>query len=127
MNDRENALTDLNRAITLDPRSAVALSARADVHFREKMFEQARADAEISLAIEPSHEAFSVLGDVFLRLGEYDRAIENFARARRVDSSVAEAYFARSKELAEKGDMEQAQSSLQQALVLDPDVESRLR
>lgn len=127
INDLENALADLNRAVSLDPRSAAALSARADVHYRKKMIEEAKSDAETSLAIEPSHEAFSVLGDVFLKLGDYDRAIENFARARRVDSSVAEAYFAKSRELTEKGDLEQAQNSLQQALVLDPDVESRLR
>ena len=91
------------------------------------MTKEARADAETVIAIEPSQEAFSVLGDVFLTLGDYDRAIENFAKARRVDPNVAEAYFAKSKILAEKGELDQARTTLEQALVLDPDVESRLR
>ena len=113
--------------MTLDDRSATALAARANLYLRKKMISKARADAEASLAIEPAQEAYSVLGDVYLSLGDYDRAIENFAQARRVDPSVAEAYYAKSKELAEKGDVEQAQVTLQQALVLDPDIQSRVR
>ena len=127
VNDLDNALRDLNRAVTLDDRSATALAARANLYLRKKMISKARADAEASLAIEPAQEAYSVLGDVYLSLGDYDRAIENFAQARRVDPSVAEAYYAKSKELAEKGDVEQAQVTLQQALVLDPDIQSRVR
>ncbi|MEI8019077.1 MAG: tetratricopeptide repeat protein [Schlesneria sp.] len=127
VNDIENALKDLDRAVSLDSRSAEALSARSNLHLRKKSMHDAKADAVASLAIEPNQEAFSVLGDVFLSLGDYDKAIENFANARRVDPSVAEAYYAKSKALAAKGEVEKANDTLQQALVLDPDVESRLR
>ena len=127
VNDFESAMKDLNRAVSLDPSSAEALSARSNLHLRKKSTQNAKADAEASLAIEPNQEAFSVLGDVFLSLGDYDKAIENFANARRVDPSVAEAYYAKSKVLAAQGQVEKANDTLQQALVLDPDVESRLR
>ena len=127
VNDNQNALADLNRAITLDPRSAPALASRANLHLRRKQMSEAKADAEACLAIEPTQEAYSVLGDVFLSLGDYDRAIENFAQARRVDPSVAEAYYAKSKALAEEGLVEKANTTLQQALALDPDVATRLR
>ena len=100
---------------------------RASLYLRKKMIPEAKIDAEASLAIEPAFEVYSVLGDVYLSLGDYDRAIENFARARRVDPSVAEAYYAKSRELARNGDAAQAQVTLEQALVLDPDVENRLR
>jgi tetratricopeptide (TPR) repeat protein len=127
VNDFESALKDLDRAISLDAQYAEAFSARASLHLRNKSIQSAKADAIASLAIEPNQEAFSVLGDVFLSLGDYDKAIENFANARRVDPSVAEAYYAKSKALAAQGQVEKANDTLQQALVLDPDVESRLR
>ena len=127
VNDIENALKDLDRAVSLDSQAAEALSARANLHLRKKSMQNAKADAVASLAIEPNQEAFSVLGDVFLSERDYDKAIENFANARRVDPSVAEAYYAKSKALAAQGQVEKANDTLQQALVLDPDIESRLR
>ena len=127
VNDFESAFNDLNRAVSLDAQSAEALSARSNLHLLKKSMKDAKADAEASLAIEPNQEAYSVLGDVFLSLGDYDKAIENFANARRVDPRVAEAYYAKSKALAAQGQAEKASDTLQQALVLDPDVESRLR
>lgn len=134
----DKALTDLDRAIQLhnqipvaangeDRRAAEALAVRASVHLRQKSMDNAKSDAEASLAIEPSQEAYSVLGDVYLSRRDYDRAIENFAHARRVDPNVAEAYYAKSKALARQGEAEQAQVNREQALALDPDVENRLR
>ncbi len=127
IDEQEKALDDLNRAVSLDPTFVDALVARANVHLSQKSMDKAKADAEASLAITAKTEAYSILGDVFLDLGDYDRAIENFARARRIDASVADAYYAKSKSLAKQGQQEQAQDNLQQALALDPDVESRLR
>jgi len=123
----DKALTDLDRAIQLNPKSAEGFAVRASVHLRQKSMDNAKADAEASLAIAPNQEAYSVMGDMYLSRRDYDRAIENFANARRVDPNVAEAYYAKSKALAKQGQTEQAQVNLEQALALDPDVESRLR
>jgi tetratricopeptide (TPR) repeat protein len=127
VNDQEKALDDLNRALTFDPRSAEALAARSAIYLQQKSLANAKADAELSLLIQPNEAAYSVLGDLFLRQRDFDRAIENFAQARRVDPSVAEAYYGRSKLLEKQGKPEQAKDSLEQALALDPDIESRLR
>ncbi len=127
VDDQESAMQDLDRAILLDSRSAEALAVRAGLHLKRKSIAEAQADSLAALDIEPSQAAYSVLGDVFLSHGDYDRAIENFARARRADPSVAEAYYAKSKLLAKQGETEQAQDNLEQALVLDPEIESRLR
>lgn len=124
---REKALTDLDRALELDPRCADALVTRASVHLRQKSMSQARADAEASLSVQPTQEAYSILGDVFLSLKDYDKAIENFAKARRVDPMVAEAFYAKSKVLVRQGKSEAARDILDQALALDPDIEKRLR
>jgi tetratricopeptide (TPR) repeat protein len=125
--DLDQALADLDRALKLDPRSAPALVARAGIHLQQQSISYARADAEASLSVEPSQEAYSILGEIYLLQKDYDRAIENFAKARRVDPKVAEAYYARSKVLSRLGRNDLAQDNLDQALALDPDVEERLR
>ena len=127
VDDLDKALVDLDRSIVLDPRSARAFAARADVHLRQQRILEAKADAEASLAIEPAQQAYSVLGDVYLKQLDFDRAIENFAYARRVDPLVAEAYYLKSRSLAQQGQGDQSQSTLEQAIALDPDVERRLR
>jgi tetratricopeptide (TPR) repeat protein len=81
----------------------------------------------VALSIEPSQAAFSVRGDAYLGLKEYDRAIESFAEARRIDPAVAEAYYRKSQILQTSGNADQAAESLRNALALDPDVEDRLR
>lgn len=123
----DKALEDLDRALELDPKSVDALVARASVHAQLKHMDLAMADAEASLQIAEKDDAYSVIGDVYLSQGNYDRAIENFARARRIDSSVADAYYGKSKQLAKAGQEEQAKFNLDQALALDPGVEDRLR
>lgn len=125
--DTEKALVDLDRALTLDGRSATALVIRAGIRLQQKEFDEAKSDAQASLAIESSQEAYSVLGDVYLNHNDYDRAIENYAHARRVDANVAEAYYAKSKALEKQGLNDLAKDNLAQALVLDPNVENRLR
>ncbi len=123
----DKALRDLDRAITINARSASALTLRAGLRVRWREFSQALSDAEAALAIEPSQEAFSARGDACLGLKEYDRAIESFAQARRFDPAVAEAYYRKSQILQTSGESEQAAESLQHALALDPDIQDRLR
>ena len=54
-------------------------------------------------------------------------AIESFAKARRIDAPVAEAYFRKSQALRAAGKVDAATDNLKQALALDPDVAVRLR
>jgi tetratricopeptide (TPR) repeat protein len=127
INDLDKAVDDLNRALSLDAKSSQALVIRAGIFLKQKSPATAQADAEAALAIAPSEQAYSILGDVFLGRGDYDRAIEYFARAHRIDESVADAYYGKSKLLESQGQSEQAKTNLEQALALDPDVERRLR
>lgn len=127
VNYLDKALVDLDRALSLDSQSAEALVTRASVYLQQKSIENAKSDAQAALAIEPSQQAYSILGDVYLSLRDFDHAIENFAYARRVDPNVAAAYYGKSKLLKTEGHVEQAKETLEQALALDPDIESRLR
>jgi tetratricopeptide (TPR) repeat protein len=123
----EKALEDLNRALEFDGQSARALVVRAGVHLKRKALRDAQTDAEAALAVLPTDEAHSILGEILLELGDYDRAIENFVRARRTDETVAEAHYGKAKKLEAEGQLDKAKSSLDQALALDPDIEARLR
>ena len=127
INNLERAMMDLDRALSIAPRSAESLVVRASLHLRQKAISNARSDAEAALAIESNQEAYSILGDAFLSQGDFDRAIENFARTRRVDPNVAAAYYGKAKVLTKQGQSEEAKDSLERALALDPDIESRLR
>ena len=123
----EKAVEDLDRALTITPKLAAALLVRAEIRLRWREFPQALSDAEAALAVEPTQEAYSARGDACLGLKDYDRAIESFAEARRIDPAVAEAYFRKSQVLQTSGDPERAAESLKLALALDPDVQARLR
>jgi tetratricopeptide (TPR) repeat protein len=127
VNDDENALRDLDQAVGLDSQSAEALAVRAKLHLQQRLFADAKNDAEASVDVEPNQEAYSVLGDVFLKQRDYDQAIKNYALAHRVDQDVAKAYYAKAKELEQQGQSDMAKDNLQQALVLDPDIETRIR
>lgn len=123
--DDESAMRDLEQALGLEAQSAEALAVRASLHLQQRYLVEAKADAQASIAIEPSQQAYSVLGDVFLRQRDYDEAIENYTLAHRVDPDVAKAYYAKAKRLEDEGRVDDAREILQQAYVLDPDVESR--
>jgi tetratricopeptide (TPR) repeat protein len=83
--------------------------------------------AQEILEIAPSKEAYSLCGDACLGLKNYDKAIECYAKARRIDAAVAEAYFRKSQLLNAAGQRDQAAEILKHAVSLDPDVVNRLR
>jgi tetratricopeptide (TPR) repeat protein len=116
----KRALADFDRAIQLNSQLAVAYSSRAAVHLKQENFKKAIADCVLAIAIEPHQEAFSIRGDAHHKSGNYELAIEDYAEAKRIDGTVAQAYFLRSQELQETGEQEQATQALEQALALDP-------
>ncbi len=125
--DDVSAALDVERALKINARSADALILRAEIEVGKKEFQRALADAETALSIDPTREAFSVLGDACLGLDNYDRAISSFNEAHRIDSAVAEAYFRKSQILQISGNTAEATSTLQQAVFLDQEIEARLR
>ena len=127
VDDDDKAVRDLDRALVVNPRSASALVERAVIRARWKEYQQALSDAESALAVEPSQRAFSARGDACLGLKDYDRAIESFAEARRIDPAVAEAYYRKSQILQTSGEAVRAAETLERALALDPDIQNRLR
>jgi tetratricopeptide (TPR) repeat protein len=116
----KRALADFDRAIKINYQLVAAYTGRAAVHLMQENFKKAIADCKLAIAIEPHQEAFSIRGDAHFKTAAYESAIADYTEAKRIDSSVAQAYFLRSQELQETGKQEQASQALEQALALDP-------
>ena len=104
------ALSNFERAIEVAPESAAGFVGRAEWWFNQQQYEKAIEDCTAALAKEPSHKALTIRGDAWFHLGRYDEAINDFTTARRLDDTVAEAYFRRAKLREQAGDAAGAQS-----------------
>jgi predicted Zn-dependent protease with MMP-like domain len=82
----QEAVLALSRAITLDPDDPEFLAARARSYFAGCRFPEARADAEKALAADAAHaDALHLLGLALEREGDFAEADARFAAAGRVD------------------------------------------
>lgn len=121
------AMEDVEAALALSPRSVDALLLRGRIHQDLGDFAAALRDAEAALAIEPRQDGHSLRGDACFALQEYDKAIQSFAEARRIDPSVAEAYYRKSQILQASGQADEAADTLKQAVALEPGIVDRVR
>ena len=86
------AVEDYSRALTLNPTDHEALSGRALAWLKLGDAGKAIADCDESLIAKPTSTAFSIRGDAWFTLANFDQAIEDFEAAHRFDETVAEAY-----------------------------------
>ncbi len=127
----KEAWNDVNRVIresrpTEGINRANALHIRASLHLRRER--EKRALEDLTTAIKTPHDnlalrssSFSNRGLVFIRLGEYDRAVSDLNQAVRLDPSRAHAYATRGLAYLRKNNIEQAQRDARRALSLEPD------
>jgi tetratricopeptide (TPR) repeat protein len=118
----EIAMTNFERAIEVAPDSAAGLVGRAAWWFRHGELQKTIDDATKALEKEPSHKALTLRGDAWFALGRYDEAIADFTTARRLDDSVAQAYFRRAQQRSQQGDTAGAQADLAMAQRLNPTI-----
>ena len=104
----------------LDPDCATGFSGLAAIHLREGNVEQVILNCTQAIERQPHHAAFSLRGDAYLEQGEYDRAIEDFTAARRLDENVARAFLLRAERHEAAGNIEQASADRERAVELDP-------
>jgi tetratricopeptide (TPR) repeat protein len=99
-------------------RKAEAYSARASWLHKLNKEDQALADYDKALSIDPTNvEFYDYRGDSLVEKGDLDAAIANYNQAIRVDPTYAAAYYSRGKVYQSKGDIEHARESYQAALV----------
>jgi|GEM_PF-1077472 tetratricopeptide (TPR) repeat protein len=116
----ENAISDFNKALQLDSDSVDALVERAKAWLSQGKFQKAIDDCEQALKHSTHREIYSVRGDAYLGLGDCDRAIADYEKARRFDTQVAQAFLMRSKKRKAAGETSAAEKDLQHAIAIDP-------
>lgn len=104
------AVQDFSRALALAPASTDALTGRAKAWLNTGEARKAISDCDESLVTNPTTEAYSVRGDAWFRLKNYDQAVRDFESAKRFDETVAAAYKNRAQQLRNDGKNELAKS-----------------
>ena len=118
----EIALANFDQAVKIAPDSIKPLVSRASYWLEQGELNKAIADAASALMLGYDQQAHSIRGEAFLKLGKFDEAIDDFTEARRLDSSVAQAYFKRAVQRNERGDAQGAAADVEQARRIDPAV-----
>jgi tetratricopeptide (TPR) repeat protein len=92
----DEAIQDLDHAITLKPDYAEAYCARGTVYFRKGQYDRAVEDFNRAIKLNPGFaEAFNGRGVTYGLKRQYDKAIQEFDHAIKLKPEFAEAYYAR--------------------------------
>jgi tetratricopeptide (TPR) repeat protein len=102
-NQIDNALANFNRALELNAKSSVALTQRARAWLRHGEPQKAVNDATAALAIELREESYSVRGDAYRKLEQYDKAVADYDAAQRIDQDVADTWVLYAQALKQAG------------------------
>ncbi len=114
--DRQDAaIVDFTRALTVNPGNPEALLHRASVWMSKGDLQKAMMDCEQSLVSKPSLDAYSMRGELWLKLDNIDQALNDFESARRFDEQLAATYELRAAKAKESGDMERHNADMARA------------
>jgi serine/threonine protein kinase/Flp pilus assembly protein TadD len=122
--DLENALADYTKASQLPPESAHVWGLRASVYRAMGQWEDARAAAERTVALNRNlWDGFFERGVVRNKLGQLDQAIEDLSQALKLYPHLASAHRQRAIAYSKKGQWDLAARDLEKAVRLEePDL-----
>lgn len=92
----DEAMSDYNRVLQLDPDLAEGYNSRGLLHWGSKHAEEALADYGKAIALNPRMaKGYNNRAIVYYHLGRYDEALADYARAIESSPEYAEAYYNR--------------------------------
>jgi len=119
--NNDQAITDSNKAIEIDPENADAYRERASVYGNKGDLDRAIADYNKAIELFPDFaDAFHDRGNIYTAKGEFDKAIFDFNQAIIIDPNYAEAFRDRGIVHDNKGELDQAISDYNKAIEIDP-------
>ena len=123
--DRKAALSAIERALSLNPSSAMALYWGALIHAYDDNSAAATAHANRALRLSPfdpvAFLAHAALGVVAFQEARYDEAASHYAKAVQANAHFSTLYFCHASALALAGRVEEARPIIGQGLELAPE------
>lgn len=119
----QDALIDFDRALQLNSQLHQALFGRARARFAMEKYDLVVQDCTEAIKRNPLQPIYSLRGEAYLKLNKYDQAIADFHEAKRLDSTVAEAFLKKADELESLGQTEAAEDYRKQAQSFTPNVD----
>tara|TARA_R100001132_G_C3269323_1_gene91597 strand:+ start:522 stop:1952 length:1431 start_codon:yes stop_codon:yes gene_type:complete len=117
----QNALTDLNKAIELDPKFADAFMKRADTWFALEKYDQALKDYNTMIGLSPkSHLAYYKRGLTWHQQEKPAKAISDFNTAIRLAPEFWPTYNSRAYAFSANGDYDKAIKEIDALIEKDP-------
>jgi tetratricopeptide (TPR) repeat protein len=119
--DSDRAIGDLNEAIRLDPRYALAYDNRGNAWYAKRDFDRAIADYGEAIRLNPQYAlAYFDRGNAWRAKRDHDRAIADYGEAIRLNPQYAAAYNNRGNAWYDKRDNERAIADFSEAIQLNP-------
>ena len=119
----QDALIDFDRALQLNAKLPQAWYGRARARFAMEKYDLVVQDCTEALKLNSLQPIYSLRGEAYLKLNKFDQAIADFHEAKRLDSTVAEAFLKKADELESLGQTEAAEDYRKQAKSFSLDVE----
>jgi tetratricopeptide (TPR) repeat protein len=111
----------VEKALSVFPRYAEALTLRGVLELQDNQHEQARADAEQAIEYDPNYgKAYIVLGSAYVCLQQIDQAIRTLDRGIAITPDSWQGYYEMSRALMAKGDFSAGLRQAEKASALTP-------
>lgn len=118
--DCKGARADIDKALTLDPKSARAYYMRGGCKHKDRDYAGAIADCNTSISISPKPVVYYQRGMSEYRMGDLDNAIRDLDTAIKQLPNFPPSYFYRARAKADKGDRSGAIADCNAYLKLEP-------
>jgi len=122
INSKADILSDLDRAIQIDPNMLGAYLARANFYLNKDIpnYQAAYLDAETASTLSPSPYAYIYMAQALLGLGKNSEALETARKANELDLTNLEGYQVLAQSMVANGDYESALGPLNTVALYDP-------
>jgi beta-lactamase regulating signal transducer with metallopeptidase domain/tetratricopeptide (TPR) repeat protein len=118
----DDAFTDFNRAIDIDPGNSEAYFSRGVVYYMQGQIVKAISDYNKAIEISPEFAAaYQNRGCIYYSIDEYDKAISDFDKAIALDHEDAATYNMRGIAYYRQGQIEKAISDYNKAIDINPE------
>jgi beta-lactamase regulating signal transducer with metallopeptidase domain/tetratricopeptide (TPR) repeat protein len=118
----DDAFTDFNRAIDVDPGNSEAHFSRGAIYYMQGQIEKAISDYNKAIELNPEFTAaYQNRGCIYYSIDEYDRAISDFDKALALNDEDAATYNMRGIAYYRQGQIEKAISDYNKAIELNPE------